>query len=142
MRVVTKIILHCSANDWPFQTAKWIDKIHKKRDFDKIGYHYFIRKRGLLERGRGLDEVGAHVKGHNHDSIGICLAGLKEFNGEQFESLTVLLLLLKRIYPDAKLYGHNEFDPNKTCPVYNIEEFKEIWNTVTLSTRRKENEHI
>lgn len=132
-RMVDRIVLHCSASDYENQTAKWIDKIHKARGWEGIGYHFFVRKNGLLERGRGLDEVGAHVYGHNRNSIGVCLAGLKRFNHLQYESLTTLLLLLKRLYPNASLLGHRDLDNKKTCPVFDLDRFSEIWNGVSIT---------
>ncbi|WP_121022773.1 N-acetylmuramoyl-L-alanine amidase [Helicobacter vulpis] len=72
-RQIKKIIIHCSATKEGknFKAAD-IDLWHKQRGFNKIGYHYVIGLDGLVERGRGLDEVGAHAQGHNYDSIGIC----------------------------------------------------------------------
>jgi N-acetyl-anhydromuramyl-L-alanine amidase AmpD len=40
-----------------------------------VGYHYLIRKNGMIEQGRRPDMVGAHAYGHNKNSLGICLAG-------------------------------------------------------------------
>lgn len=34
-----------------------------------------IRRNGVVEEGRPIEQSGAHVAGHNHDSIGICLVG-------------------------------------------------------------------
>lgn len=123
MRQITKIILHCSASDLPNQTASMINDWHKARGFAKIGYHYFIRIDGTIERGRGLEEIGAHAEGHNKDSIGICLAGLTKFNEDQFESLSRILRDLKPLYPMATVHGHCEFS-SKTCPVFNYQRFK------------------
>ena len=123
MREVTKIILHCSASDDPKQTAAMIDQWHKARGFAKIGYHYFIRFDGTIERGRGLEEIGAHAEGCNKDSVGICLAGLKFFTTAQFDSLSRVLGRLKYLYPKATVHGHCEFS-NKSCPVFDYSRFK------------------
>lgn len=40
-----------------------------------IGYHYFIEKNGKVTQGRADTDEGAHCKGFNTQSIGICLAG-------------------------------------------------------------------
>ena len=124
MREVTRIILHCSASDIPMQTADMIDQWHKARGFTKIGYHYFIRHDGTIEKGRGLEEVGAHAEGYNKDSIGICLAGLTLFKPVQFKALSKVLDELKLLYPKATVHGHREFNPNKTCPVFDYSQFK------------------
>lgn len=136
MRPVDKIILHCSASDDPRQNAAMIDSWHKARGFNKIGYHYFIKFDGTVERGRGLEEVGAHAEGHNKTSIGICLAGLTRFNEVQFESLRRILLQLKYIYPRATVHGHREFS-SKTCPVFDYSSFKKEYEwTGTNSSPR------
>jgi N-acetylmuramoyl-L-alanine amidase len=124
MRTVDKIILHCSASDIPMQNAAMIDSWHKARGFSKIGYHYFITFAGTVEIGRKLEEIGAHCEGYNKDSIGICLAGLSKFNEAQFVALERLLKKLKGLYPMATIHGHREFNPGKTCPVFNYDRFK------------------
>jgi len=43
--------------------------------WDDIGYHYVITRAGEVEVGRPLEMAGAHVRGHNDDSIGVCLIG-------------------------------------------------------------------
>lgn len=40
-----------------------------------IGYHYYIEKNGVVKQGRLDTDEGAHCKGKNTSSIGICLAG-------------------------------------------------------------------
>jgi len=106
------------------QDAAMFDRWHKARGFNKIGYHYFIRHDGTVEKGRGLEEVGAHAEGYNKDSIGICLAGLTLFKPEQFKALSKVLSDLKLLYPKATVHGHREFNPNKTCPVFDYSQFK------------------
>ncbi|WP_161487380.1 MULTISPECIES: N-acetylmuramoyl-L-alanine amidase [unclassified Sulfitobacter] len=78
---VTHIVIHYSAT--PIEkdfTAADIDRMHRTRGFNEIGYHYFIRKDGTVETGRDLGqpgrfEQGAHAKGNNASSIGICFEG-------------------------------------------------------------------
>jgi len=40
-----------------------------------IGYHYFIDATGKVTQGRADYDEGAHTRGYNRSSIGICLAG-------------------------------------------------------------------
>lgn len=131
---ITKITIHCSASE--FGDVQEIDKWHRERGFNKIGYHFVIlngkrkggsaykaSEDGLLETGRGETEVGAHVKGHNTGNIGICLIGNKGFSRSQFDTLVTLLRELMHrhnVAPD-NIYGHYEFDPGKTCPGFNVE---------------------
>lgn len=135
MREINKIILHCSASSVIGQRIVHIKAWHTKpppdgNGWSDVGYHFFIGFDGLLEQGRPVEKAGAHAQGHNKDSIGICLAGLRmtDFTAKQFDSLSTLLLLLKRSYPHAKLLGHSEVDQHgKTCPVFDVVPWKKFW---------------
>lgn len=128
MRKITKIILHTSATR-PSQDigAKEIRVWHvKDQGWKDIGYHWIIRRNGQLEQGRPERIAGAHVKGHNANSIGVCMVGgIKESNGkpdsnytlEQWNTLRSLLIDLKGKYPDAEITGHRELD-NRACPCF------------------------
>lgn len=56
-------------------TPESINKTHVDNGWGGIGYHYYIRKDGLIYKGRPEEAVGAHAIGRNRDSIGICLEG-------------------------------------------------------------------
>ena len=122
-RVIKKLIVHCSdsPDDRVTVDAAEIDRWHRERGFAKIGYHYVIKRDGTVEPGRREAEVGAHVAGHNSDSIGICLVGRSAFDLRQLASLSKLLsfLVLKYKLTASDVYGHRDFDKGKTCP--NIE---------------------
>jgi N-acetyl-anhydromuramyl-L-alanine amidase AmpD len=60
--------------------------------------------------------VGAHVKGHNEGSLGICLIGRDEFTGDQLLALRNLHHRLVVQYPTAQWFNHYELDESKTCP--------------------------
>jgi len=134
-RLSTKfIVIHCSQTR-PSQSigAKEIDRWHRERGWLQIGYHKVIKRDGIVEDGRALDAIGAHVREHNHHSIGICIVGggkennWKEaednFTGETWESLKKLLEELVLKYPEAKIVGHYDLDSNKTCPNFNVQEY-------------------
>lgn len=131
MREINKIIIHCSATK-PSQdiSAFQIDEWHKKLGWKEIGYHFVIRRNGEVEKGRDIEIVGAHCKGQNKNSIGICLiGGISEsgnsennFTENQFHALRALVAELKKQYPGATLHGHNEFAA-KDCPCFNVQEF-------------------
>lgn len=125
------IVVHCSASPASavHVDAKEIDRWHRKKGWLKIGYHYVITRDAILQKGRDLDAAGAHVAGHNHESIGICLVGgLSEdrktvednFTDRQMDILYYLLVELRKVYPTAKIIGHWELDPKKACPVFDI----------------------
>ena len=130
MRQITEIIIHCSATlIGKNYTVEDIDKWHKAKGWKGIGYHYVIYLDGSVHKGRPEEEIGAHCKGHNSNSIGICyIGGLDEFGepedtrtDKQKEALIVLLKALKAKYPDATIHGHREFAA-KACPCFDAKE--------------------
>lgn len=141
MRRISKIIIHCSATqEGKNIKTETIRKWHLKRGWRDIGYHFVILLDGTIEEGRPMEMTGAHTKGQNYGSIGICyIGGVEKDRGEdgdwvakdtrtqeQKDSLHDLLLRLKDDYPKAVVHGHNEFS-SKACPCFNAyEEYKEI----------------
>lgn len=116
----TTIVLHHSGiEDCPTIN---IVKAHKKRGYATIGYHFYIRTNGHIFLGRDLKYIGAHCKGANYYSIGVCLAGnfeKQEITIEQKESLCNLLRFLVEKYYIKELKAHCELFPTK-CPGKNI----------------------
>lgn len=127
MRKIDTIIIHCSDSDYPHHDdVSVIRQWHvNERGFRDVGYHYFIRKDGLIQPGRKEADIGAHCEGKNGTSIGICLHGKKEFTQSQFISLANIINSLAHKYPIKVVEGHNFFNKNKTCPNFNVREFKE-----------------
>lgn len=128
-RNITEIIIHCSATiEGKHFTAGDINRWHRQRGFTSIGYHYVILLNGEIQQGRDLQQIGAHCKGHNRQSIGICYIGGLDNKGiakdtrtpKQKDSLYRLLQSLKRQFPDAHIVGHNNF-ANKDCPCFDAE---------------------
>ena len=129
MRKITKIVQHYSATypDQDIGRAE-IDHWHRRRGFNGIGYHYVIRRDGTVERGRSESQVGAHVAGHNADSIGICLVGgLERATGPnvgidnrttaQIRAQVELTRELLARYPGAEVIGHRDLAATQ-CPGY------------------------
>ena len=135
MRVVKKIILHCSKSS-PLSNygVEEIKKDHLLRGMKDIAYHFVIDASGKIHKGRDLDVVGAHCKGQNHDSIGICIIGGHhwefDFLPKQILSARLLISVMVRMYSLEynSVYGHNEFDKSTRCPVINMETFRSILN--------------
>ncbi len=137
MRKINEIILHCSATpasmdigakeirDWHVNGNHWRD----------IGYHWVIRRDGTVEKGRPEYQAGAHCKGHNSNSIGVCMVGGTKkdvripednFTEVQFASLAKLVKELLVRYPGASIHGHCEYAA-KACPVFSVKAFLRKW---------------
>lgn len=127
MRKLTRIILHCSATEeGKDYDAADIRTWHKARGWRDIGYHYVICLDGTIERGRPIDEAGAHVKGHNADTIGICyIGGLR--NGKAADTMTQeqevawmnIVFGLRMVFGYLPVHGHNEYSA-KACPSFEV----------------------
>ena len=76
MRKIDLIVIHCSATraDRDF-TEEDLEVCHRRRGFNGVGYHFYIRKNGSIKTTREIERIGAHAKGHNLNSIGICYEG-------------------------------------------------------------------
>lgn len=175
MRPINLIVIHCSASpndDRLFRgspgapgllnPAEVIDAWHVERGFKRsdewrarqnkdlqaIGYHYVIGRDGTVFTGRHVDEIGAHAKGYNQRSIGICLVGTDSFSTEQWTALGHLVTaevarvtgrngpgdrnnpLVKSACPawaaerGIVICGHRDL-PNvhKTCPGFDVEQW-------------------
>lgn len=120
-RKVTRVFIHCTASDLvKHDSVAAIRKMHLDRGWSDIGYHLFIRKNGKLEAGRDLEKIPAAQKGHNTNSIAICLHGLKKdkFTKSQFDSLKRLCLEINDAYNgEISFHGHCEV-ASKACPVF------------------------
>lgn len=126
MRRITHIIVHCSATpEGRDVSAADIDRYHRSRGFACIGYHWVVRPDGRIESGRSESLVGAHCRGLNRCSIGVCYVGGVDAAGHpkdtrtpaQRKALLHLLSELRRRYPKARIYGHRDFAP-KACPCF------------------------
>lgn len=130
MRKITKIILHCSASNKPYHDdISVIKQWHLARGFLDVGYHFFVRKDGEIQIGRPEEVQGAHCKGHNKDSLGICLHGLnkEDFTEAQYQETAQLIMHLVEDHPIKDIDAHRVFDTNKTCPVFSmVEIFKRM----------------
>ena len=127
---VEYIAVHCSATPPAMDIGvPEISQWHRDRGFKTVGYHVVIRRDGTVEYGRNFGMIGAHIKGYNDKSLGVCLIGgvdsdmeaEDKFTDEQFSSLDRVLTALQGLFPDAVIQGHTDF-PNvhKACPSFNV----------------------
>ncbi len=116
------LVVHCSDSpNGRDDSAEDIHRWHLDRGWSGIGYHAVVRLDGTVELGRPPYWQGAHVRKHNHHSLGVCLIGTNEFTTEQFRSLESLLLAWQSVHPDALIVGHRDLDDRgKTCPNFDV----------------------
>lgn len=122
---VKLLVIHCSDTDDSVNlSASDIHKMHLSFGWDGIGYHKIVLRSGKVENGRPEYWVGAHVKGKNNISLGVCLIGRSKFSTNQFFSLEKILKRWKILYPNAEIIGHCDTgQTNKTCPNFNVKEW-------------------
>ena len=86
------LVVHCSDTDNNKDlSAIDIHEMHLNFGWDGIGYHKIIRRSGIIENGRPEYWIGAHVKGKNSSSLGVCLIGKDTFTKKQYNSLEKVL---------------------------------------------------
>lgn len=125
-------IIHCAYTPPEMDIgAAEIDVWHRERGFSGIGYHHVVRRSGATEAGRALNRQGAHCKGHNKGTWGVCLVGGKSRGGEcednftsqQFMSLLSILRVYRGINSKLEIVGHNHFAPDRGCPCFDWQEW-------------------
>lgn len=141
-RFIDTIIIHCSATRKSSKlTPLELVRMHRRRGFNGCGYHFYIRKDGEICEMRSVSTVGAHCKGHNEGSIGICYEGGLDDKGnpqdtrteEQKKAMMFLVKMLKKEYDIKTVAGHRDFSPDlngngeiephewiKMCPCFDV----------------------
>tara|TARA_B100000989_G_C19523818_1_gene465710 strand:- start:2696 stop:3100 length:405 start_codon:yes stop_codon:yes gene_type:complete len=116
------LVVHCSDTDDDSDlSAIDIHKMHLNFGWNGIGYHKVICRSGKVENGRPEYWIGAHVKGKNNISLGVCLIGKANFTKNQFVSLKKVLKSWKELYPKAEIIGHCDTgNTTKTCPNFDV----------------------
>jgi hypothetical protein len=139
MRQIREIVVHCS--DSGFGDVRMINDWHEQRGFNCIGYHRVIlngfrRPRryepddeGKVEFGRPASQIGAHVRGHNRHSLGICYIGNAEnpITDLMYDVLTENLVAWCEEYhlTEENIFGHTELDQRKSCPDLDMEKLRD-----------------
>lgn len=139
MRKVSLIVVHCSDSDVEsHDDISVIDDWHKKRGFLRknisisaanktdlhVGYHFFITKKGTIQIGRDLEEIGAHCVNYNSHSIGVCFSGRHEQPNElQVIAAKELLIRLMSVYglETKDILPHNQLNKGKSCPNFDVQ---------------------
>jgi len=131
------IIIHCSdtpngRGDDAEDIRRWhTDPKPKGNGWNAPGYHFVIPVSGERQSLVPIDddefvdpwEIANGARGHNHNSIHICLIGRDRFTREQWDSLGWLVGKLNAQFPAASACGHCDLDPvNKPhCPGFDVQ---------------------
>jgi N-acetylmuramoyl-L-alanine amidase len=121
MRFIDHIVIHHSASSRSTTTEE-IRQWHLGRGWQDVGYHLLIEGGGMVVPGRPFESPGAHVKGHNMYTLGICVIGdntntAQSWRDNQVKALGNALQILECVYPDAIVCGHRDMPDTATeCP--------------------------
>jgi len=126
MRRTTDFIVVKEVNDVCPCTRQEIDRVHRRRGWLRIGYHFVITEDGEVQKGRDIAQAGAHSRGFNDCAIGVGICG-PGVNESQSSSLLSLVTLLTMKYPGIEVINHPLYGDTE-------EEFDaELWWKNTLS---------
>ncbi len=119
-----RIIIHHSASeDGKALHLPAIRAYHHSLGYHDVGYHAIIEEVDLGYEalyGRPLCLPGAHTKGHNDDSLGICLVGNFSVSKPPHAQLLIaarVVAQLCRVFsiPLTEIYPHSKFNATE-CP--------------------------
>lgn len=148
MREINLIVIHCSATREDRTLSEHdLEVCHRRRGFNGTGYHFYIRKDGTAIATRPVWKIGAHAKGWNLKSVGVCYEGGLDCRGkakdtrtpQQKHALEQLVARLLEEYPGSRVCGHRDLSPDlngngeiepeewiKQCPCYEVENRGEL----------------
>ncbi len=125
---VQKLVIHHSASNRATTKKADIARWHKERGFSQIGYHKIIEGNGAIVNGRSENIQGAHAKGANQGSLGVCVVG--NFENEiptqaQINGLISVLTTWCNAHSlnSKNIYGHFNVPGGSTttsCPGKNL----------------------
>ena len=125
MRSIHTIIFHCSASDKrEHDDVSVMRRWHKRKGWSDVGYHYFIKKDGTIQKGRPIERTGAHVRGANRHTVGVCFHGLNHFTKAQMKAMhKVIEIIEDKVGKKLDKKCHNDYTRLKTCPNFVLEDF-------------------
>lgn len=131
MRRIDEIIVHCSATPEGRDVSMAdIRKWHvEERGWSDVGYHFVVTLDGTVHVGRPMDRAGAHCKGRNGNSIGVCYVGGMDSDmvpkdtllPVQERSLRKLIKAVRLLFGEVEISGHNQYSA-KACPSFDVKE--------------------
>lgn len=132
----TRFVTHYSAAAHT-QSVRSIQNYHMDHNgWVDVGYNFLVDRDGNLFEGRGWDVIGAHVAGHNTESIGVCHIGQ---NGDHTDQS---LRAIRYLYDLAtsrgggralRMNGHMDLG-STSCPGHELEAWVKAGMVVDLRT--------
>jgi N-acetylmuramoyl-L-alanine amidase len=141
---IKRIVLHCTAG-YPRPTSlKELNAIFKSYGWDRPGYHGIVDfnypgqepriywTANLMKGYNTPETVRYGASGHNANSIHLAFVGSRDKDDRTPEQNAKMLKILRNLkrdyYPNAKIIGHNDLNPNKACPRFNVR----LWLPIDL----------
>lgn len=127
MRLINVLYWHCTATPEGREVSIIeVDAWHKARGWAGFGYHNLVHLDGSVSQGRPASRIGAHVGGHNADSLGYCYVGgldrdmRPKDTRTAAQKATMLRLTVEAIKAHAlrSVLGHHDTDAGKACPCF------------------------
>jgi N-acetyl-anhydromuramyl-L-alanine amidase AmpD len=123
---INVMVIHHSASPRNITTQQIRHWHTKGRGWSDIGYHYVIENEGEVVFGRSISRIGAHCRGHNRDSIGVCVVGDNtktehQWSMTQIASLQDLVYGIKLVFPKVIVKGHRDL-ANTLCPGVDVQQ--------------------
>lgn len=129
-RPIDLIVLHCSATpEGVSLPPSALRRLHVEQNgWSDVGYHFYVTRDGDVHPCRPLGQPGAHARGYNQRSVGICYEGGLLADGRtpadtrtpaQRRSLLRLIGSLRQAFPHARILGHRDLPGvRKACPAF------------------------
>lgn len=129
-RDIRYIVVHCTATppDTKIENIQryWKEQLHWKNP----GYHFIIRRDGIIVQLQSIEKVANGVAGYNTQSVHLAYIGGVDKDGKPMDNRTLAqqetmfdkLVALSEKFPLAKILGHRDF-PNvkKACPCFDVD---------------------
>ncbi|WP_166416226.1 N-acetylmuramoyl-L-alanine amidase [Cochlodiniinecator piscidefendens] len=134
---LTEVVLHTSATTSDWWKGKDVNEMQDEirrwhvedRGWRDIGYARVFSPDGRMALGRSIYSIGAHVKGRNRGTIGICMIPIKTitkmgivtdyYTDDQIYAVKHYIKELSELTEIKKGSGHNDY-ANKLCPDFKV----------------------
>lgn len=146
-RNIKYIFVHCTAGPQTQTLAALLAEFRRK-GWKNPGYHYVIFPDGRVVQLLDESKVANGVRGYNSVAVHVAYVGGIDTEGKavdnrtaaQKKNLRIMLKVLRRRYPEARILGHRDISPDrngngrvdsweriKECPCFDaIEEYRDI----------------